>query len=436
MSRRGPPAPDATSRAAPILLALGCTAFLATVDAALGPGDLHLLVRADSSERVLRVLSAPAATTDPWRAALAPPCVRVRLSRSLVAGAPLLVTIEGAYAIVAGELESYEDPGGGILAIGEALRRATFSVRDGRISANGVALPAGSVTLLPERDGRLRVGGRRYRGALILRIDANGELRGVNLVDLEDYVAGVVFSEMPERFATEALRAQSVISRSYALYHAARQHELRDDQGSQVYRGIESRDARRIADSTRGEVLFFAGDVLEAYFSSTCGGTTASGRDVFHKEVPAPLAQRVECGACGGAPFARWERRIAPAAVAALYRGAHGDRLGFRVAERDAAGRALTIEVLAPSGAVVDHVSSDRFKNDYNAGRSVQAQLLSTWIEIVGTQDREIVVRGRGFGHGVGLCQYGALGLARAGAAYRGILERYYPAAIIHRIYE
>jgi stage II sporulation protein D len=266
----------------------------------------------------------------------------------------------------------------------------------------------------------------------------DGELAALNVVDLEDYVAGVLYAEMPDRFAVEALRAQAVVTRSYAVYHTLAGRDLRDDQGSQVYAGLERVDAtaRRVVDSTLGEILTFDGIPLESYFHSTCGGSTSSARAVFGIAAPPPIDRAVRCEDCRTAPNFSWTRRIARSDLDRLYKNALGTALRFVPLDRDDAGRSTRFEIFRSDGKSVDRPIADRLRNDFNAGKPLGKQLLSTMVTSVKVDGKNLLVEGRGFGHGVGLCQYGAGGAAARGATYRDILARYYPGATLRRLHE
>jgi stage II sporulation protein D len=441
------PQPDAKTRAFVPVLSLGLTALLCCAETAV---VVPVTAGTGLERRRTRPPVAPEqaplpsdTTTDPViptpvvaepKPAL-PQAVRVRLDR--VRGKRLAFGISGDYRIFAGALDDPAFGGGGSIATGQNLGAAQAEARNSNVRVNGVDFARDEVTIVPTNVDSLRVGGRRYAGALILR--ANGdELTAINLVDLEEYVYGVLYAEMPERFANEALRAQAVVSRSFALFHAAQGRELRDDQGSQVYTGLDKVDAsaRRIVDSTFGEVLTFNGIPIETYFHSTCGGRTSSARDVFGIQAPPPLCNAVICGGCADSPNFSWSRKVARADLDKLYRGALGSNLRFTAAELDAASRAVRVELLNSDGKVVDRVVADRFRNDFNEGRPLAKQLLSTrWTEIL-VDKKFLDVRGRGFGHGVGLCQYGSGGLARQGLSYRAILSRYFPGADLQRLYD
>ncbi len=368
----------------------------------------------------------------------APPSIRVHLG-SVDASGIVTFAVKGPYRVVAGELEDLVVRTEIVRARGAKVDRATARLAStGGLNINGVTFSERVLTIVPERDGSLSIGGRAFRGGLVLRNDGKGHVTATNLIDLEEYVAGVLFGEMPERFGVEALKAQATVSRTYALYHFLAGRELADDQGSQVYRGMdrESASARRIVDATRGEVLTWNGQLIQAFFCSTCGGSTACAHEVFGIKVPPPLDAHVTCGGCGDSPNYRWSRKIPLARVGAFYKNAFGASLSIKVDERDAVGRALALSVVDSRDQVVDRPLADRFRNDFNFGKPLSAQFPSTWIESTRRDGANLRVEGRGFGHGVGMCQYGARGLASRGLGYRQILARYYPGTELRGLYD
>lgn len=441
LAPRGRPAPRLGLPAivAPITV-LAVTSTLACVDA-------HILEDVHSDPSPVRTTPASppaadatgggAATADapapPERPAM-PSCVRVRLER-VGWGRAAKVSVEGGWRLHAGALVDLDRPPGALLAVGEALHDAAVSAEPAAVRINGEVVAHPAVTLVPDHSGRIRVDGRAYRGVLLLE-SREGGLDVINLVDLDDYVAGVLHAEMPSRFAAEARRAQAVAARTYALYHAARGRDLRDDQGSQVYLGTEreSEDARRIVASTAAEVLTSDGVPFETYFHSTCGGATSGARDVFGPAAPPPLRGGVVCDGCRDAPRYRWTTTLDRDRVRALYRGSLDAFQTLRVEEEDAAGRARVVALVDAAGQVLDRPLADRFRNDYNQGLPLSRQLLSSFFTRITSGSGGVEVAGRGFGHGVGLCQYGADGLAAQGLDYRQILSRYYPDSQIKRL--
>ena len=361
---------------------------------------------------------------------LAPADIDVRLVGASSSGV-VSFGIDGPYRVHAADRR---DPAGtgDLLAQGARLRTASAGRHGDKVEINGVAVGGPAVVITPEVSGTLSVRGTGYHGSLILDV-SSGSLVAINRVALGDYVAGVVHAEMPARFAVEARRAQAVITRTYALYHSLRGDTLRDDQGSQVYAGLDrdSLDARRITESTSGEILTFDGIPFEAFFHSTCGGATGSAERIFLQRHADPLKRGVGCGHCRRSPHYSWTRKLDRARLEAMYPGL--SPAGVRPGDCDESGRLLDVEVVDRRGEVIDRPAAIRFRNQYNQSLPLKRRLLSSlWTTIEG----QTVIHGQGFGHGVGLCQYGADGLGDAGRSYREILEYYYPGSAITRVPE
>jgi stage II sporulation protein D len=247
---------------------------------------------------------------------------------------------------------------------------------------------------------------------------------------LEDYVAGVVAGEMPASFPPEALKAQAVAARSYALTRkieaqaAGRAFDIGAGVLAQVWRERPGAAARAAADATAGEVLVLGRDPVEAYFHAACGGRTEGGLAALGRDLP--YLAPVECGRCGSAPGSRWTLHV-PAGELARAAGLPGEATGARVAARTATGRAERVEIAA--GGRTAAVSAVDLRQRLGFSR-----LPSLRFE-VRPGAGGFTLEGRGRGHGAGLCQWGAAGLAREGRGYREILARYYPGADVVRMY-
>ncbi len=386
------------------------------------------------------------------------PVIRV----ALTARAPERATVEvlGPYAAYAGSLAEVAGPSGPGPATprGEpALRGAALEATEVKIAGRELifgrfALRAEALRIVPQADGTLAVDGTRYRGDLVLRRTAEGgALLLVNQVSIEEYIAGVLGSEMPLAFPEEALRAQAVAARSYAVYQMrvrqAEPFDVGDTVQWQVYKGLanETPKARRVVVDTLGVVLTFGRQLFCTYFHSTCGGETVPASFAFagaggaEPDIP-PLAG-AQCGSCGDSKHFRWEVDLAKADVA--------ERLAKAAASGSASGSGgLTIRDLArvevaergPGG----HVSWVRVRHRDGGETLVRATRLrlavgpaaikSTRFDVEDRGDR-LVFRGQGFGHGAGLCQMGARGMAAAGFDAVEILRRYYPGAERVRLY-
>jgi stage II sporulation protein D (peptidoglycan lytic transglycosylase) len=264
-----------------------------------------------------------------------------------------------------------------------------------------------------------------------IRVLVRAEPEAIEELSLEEYVAGVVSAEMPGAFPPEALKAQAVAARSYALTRkidaqaANRRWDIRAGVLAQAFRrGSPKPEARAAVDATAGEVLVLGVEPVEAYFHAVCGGTTEAGGPALGRDLPylAPAA----CGGCASAPGARWTARVDARAL--------GDAAGLghaataaRVAARTATGRADALEVQSGARRVTVRAADLR--------RALGYAKLPSLLFDVQADVGSFVFEGRGQGHGAGMCQWGAAALARDGRTYREILARYYPGTDVVRMY-
>lgn len=302
----------------------------------------------------------------------------------------------------------------------------TLSPRGGDVEASGagVSLRGGTVRLtggpLLVRSGRTS---RTYLGDVAVS-SVNGRLEIVNTVPLEDYVASVVASEYPFE-EIEGVKAQAVLARTYALRRGAAtpRYDLDDHQGSQVYRGEGAVTARsrQAAQETAGQVLLYAGALAETPYFSSSGGHTADNEAVW-RGTPLPYLRGVPDPTDAGAPDYRWTTSASRQAVHdALSRRLGGRVSRVEVAERSPNGRVVSLRA---EGAGRPTLSGSDFRTAVNAAVGDRT-IRSTQFEVRLDGDR-YVFEGRGYGHGVGMSQYGARGLAREGRSYREILDHYF----------
>jgi stage II sporulation protein D len=256
----------------------------------------------------------------------------------------------------------------------------------------------------------------------------------VKTLDLEDYVAVVVASEVPAGWPDEALRAQAVAARTFAVAQkvaqgpGARAH-LGASVLDQVYRatGPPPAAALKAARATAGEVLTWGSAPIAAYFSASCGGVSESAEAAFHvgQGTTPYLRGGDEDDADGCAPKKSWTVRVPLEELAAAVR--RPGLTGISVSARTSSGRARTVRLSSGSGARSLTAIELRQVLGYNR--------LPSLLFDVEARDGAAVFRGRGSGHGVGLCQWGARGRAQRGENYRQILVHYYPGAEIRRMY-
>lgn len=277
----------------------------------------------------------------------------------------------------------------------------------------------------------LRVGGKQLVGRI--RVTARkGQLLSVAVVPLEEYVAAVVSRESPPSFAPEALSALAVAVRTYALQAMEKPREPTHDVVAgvedQVFEGMDNVAVifRKASESTRGEVLSYRGELALAVFHSTCGGRTENAKDAWGKDLP--YLRSLGCDDCLDSPARRWDYRMTEkeGKRVALSLGVRADDgLRLAIADRSSSGRASRIRI--STGRVSREVSAAAFR------RSVgYARVKSLMMEIVPVGNGWVFA-GKGYGHGVGMCQWGANGMAKNGKTYREILARYYPDTVLAR---
>lgn len=276
-------------------------------------------------------------------------------------------------------------------------------------------------------DGGLALDGRRYRGALELRHRGAG-LTAVNIVPVDDYLLSVVPEEMPTDWPAEALKAQSVAARSFALKsrgrHAAEGYDLCTTTHCQLYKGIASEKTASTAAvrATRGEVLTYGGQPIEALFHTDSGGMTESSEDVWGSHVT--YLRAVRDTPLGTMP---WTKTMSTAALEQKL-AAKGHAIGRL--------RAIELSPLAVGRAAKDRTASGRVKAMTVTGTKGSVTLSGTaWRSLLGlkstlfsaklTKDT-VTFTGFGAGHGLGISQWGVKRLAETGKSYADILHHYY----------
>jgi stage II sporulation protein D len=200
------------------------------------------------------------------------------------------------------------------------------------------------------------LGGKgEYRGVLELRQSGPGAINAINAVPIDDYVRGVVAAEMPSRFPLDALRAQAVAARSYALATTVGGDgfNLYDDTRSQVYGGVGAETARSdqaVADTTR-EVVAYKGEIAITFFSSTSGGHTENVENVFEGAPPRPYLRGVPDPYDGASPYHRWTETLSPEAMDAALSGLVKGRLEkIDVTQRGASPRIISADLVGTDG--------------------------------------------------------------------------------------
>lgn len=280
------------------------------------------------------------------------------------------------------------------------------------------------------RRGAIEVNGKPYRGTVEVRGKGNGLLLVVNELDIEEYLKGVIAAEIPSDWEMDALKAQAVASRTYALYQkrnaGKRLYHVLDTVDSQVYLGVRGERVRatRAVDATRGEAVLFDGEVIAAFYHSSCGGHTEDASVLWG--IDEPYLKGVDCDCQQISSYGLWEKRFTvPAVLAALRRKGYrpGPVQSIESGVITPAGRVRNVLFRYPGGELSVPAETLRASLGYTRVPSIffEPELL----------EGEVVFSGRGNGHGVGLCQWGARDLAQRGYAYHAILRQYYPGTTV-----
>jgi stage II sporulation protein D len=306
----------------------------------------------------------------------------------------------------------------------------------------------------------IEAAGVAYPGTVEVSLRPDGMLTAVNVVPLESYLEGVVSRELgrPGAGALEAQLAQAVAARTYALKRMGSRADLGFDvYGTvldQAYKGLpDPADslAVRAVRATRGEVLLYNGYLIDAYYHSTCGGHTARVEETFDSP-PAPYLtsvsdERPDGGYwCQGSRYFRWTaswsaeeldalvRRNLPTLVPLPPEGT-GSLVDLDLESSTPEGRALAMRVTTTSGRFLVLENEIRTLFADSAGRILRSTQFLFRPERVGTRLNALSLVGGGWGHGVGMCQVGAMARAGAGWHYRRILAAYYPGTNVRELY-
>jgi len=276
----------------------------------------------------------------------------------------------------------------------------------------------------------IRVNGQELRGAVELFRNPKGTLLVVNDLKLEEYLKGVVPNEMPAEWPIEALKAQAIASRSYVLHMRAlkigQPYYMEPTVLDQVYKGKESETPKttKARKETEGVVMTYDDKIAQTLFHSTAGGRTESFVDVFYKDKP--YLTSIICPYDKESPYSSWQKSVPISLIQKrLNRGGYkvGKIIQFAIRFTSATGRVklLFIEHKLKNKIYSIRISGQDFRRVMGFG-----YIKSTRFRI-SLHGNKILFRGHGFGHGIGMCQFGAKGMADQGKTFREILKFYYP---------
>jgi stage II sporulation protein D len=344
---------------------------------------------------------------------------------------------------------------------GETWRIERNGSRLRGIGPDGIASAwqGGSLVARARGSALIAVNGKHYRGELLF-VQGDSGISVVNRVRMDDYLRGVVPLEIgtSDDRDIEAVKAQAVTARSYAYVHVgnrtARPYDVSASVNDQLYGGADAETAvaNAAVNATRGVVLQYEGRVVNAPYHSACGGSTAAAEEIWRTNSE-PYLQRVSDQIpgtdrfyCDIAPRFRWTRtldgetlRAALVRYLATYTATPGGYPGtprdVQVDTRTPSGRVGTLKIATDRGNYVLRGNDIRYVLRAPGGEILN----STSFNVEATTGRDgaitrLVLRGTGYGHGVGMCQWGAIGRARAGQDFHTILRTYYPGTTVGAI--
>ena len=267
----------------------------------------------------------------------------------------------------------------------------------------------------------------RYRGQIDIVRDKKNKFLVINSLNIEDYVKGVLYHEVPHYWPLTAIKAQAVATRTYAAYQLSMRkkepYDVTSDIYSQVYGGRSAERYRpKIAvNRTRGQVLTFNGAILPAYFHSTCGGHTENVGALWEHDL-SPL-HGVKCGFCVSSPHYRWTKNFRSKDIQDKL-NANGFKIGLikkiEVLKKTNSGRVKSLKITTRDGKLAT-ITGVRFREIIGPNT-----LKSNYYDIE-MKGYYFDLIGRGWGHGVGMCQWGVYQMAKKRYKYTSILKHYYP---------
>lgn len=307
-----------------------------------------------------------------------------------------------------------KDAGGRVLGNLEALVPLNATVQGNQVSLGNWR--ASQLVIEPSGSGVVWIGDRWYHGKVRLLRQGDG-VTAVNVVNIEEYLYSVVGSEAIPTWPLEALKAQAVAARTYAIYQSKkggnRFFDLDTTTATQVYKGLNNEYVSTVeaVQQTEGQVMTYQGKVILAAFHAASGGHTENVEDVWMSPLPY-LRGVVDYDQAS--PVFQWNRSFTPSELSQQFGGV-GTIQSLQPLQRTPQGRVITLRIIGSQGS----------KNLSGAKVREVLKLRSTRFDVTQVNG-SFSLLGWGSGHGIGLSQWGAYGLAQQGVAYSQILAHYY----------
>lgn len=289
----------------------------------------------------------------------------------------------------------------------------------------------------PTAGGYVFIGDRWYRGRTQVVATGKG-LTAINYVDLEQYLYSVLGGEMYPTWPLEALKAQAVVARSYVLHqreHSANNlYDVGNTTSWQVYKGIadETSSTQTAVNATAGQVLVHQGKIIKAVFHSSSGGHTENVENVWVR--PLPYLKGVP-DFDQGTPEYEWVKTFSRSELSARITGV-GNIISMKPQRTTPQGRVVTMRVVGDAGTRT--ISGETIRKALDL-KSTKFKILPTYEPTAAKGKANLApqsfqVQGNGYGHGLGMSQWGAYNLARKGYDYRQIVLYYYKNTALAKI--
>jgi stage II sporulation protein D len=282
------------------------------------------------------------------------------------------------------------------------------------------------IRIQPSKSPSIYLNGRKFRGAVDIVRQADKKLLAVNHLNVEEYIAGVLYHEVSPRWPMEALKAQAIAARSYALYQAGlnsqKDYDLVSTVYSQVYGGKTSEKGRtnKAVRLTKNKILSYNDKIFPTFYHATCAGHTENASSLWNIDI-APLRGR-ECRFCQRSPHSNWKKKVSLQHIKESLKK-KGFKTGvikaIRIVDRDISGRVTDLEISSSDGEI--KLNANRFR------LAVGSNLIRSTNFDVEIKKGSAYFEGTGWGHGVGMCQWGAFFMSRKKFTAEQILGYYYP---------
>jgi stage II sporulation protein D len=284
-------------------------------------------------------------------------------------------------------------------------------------------------------NGIIFVNSKSYRGYLTI-IKSKNKINIINVLPIEDYIKSVLPKEVSASWNIEALKSQAVISRTYAIAnlkrHSAQGFDICSTIHCQVYGGASSEvdSCNKAVLDTQCKILSYDGKFANTVFHANCGGHTEDPKYIWNskKDTP-PYLKGVKCGYCAAAPYTKWEKTLDESFIRKQlsYNNNIGKIKSIKIKGKTSDGTAKKLKITHSKGEVT--------LNAYQFRLAVDAwQIKSHAFDFIKKDGDKFYFKGRGWGHKVGLCQWGAKGMAEKNKTYKEILAYFYPGTIIKKV--